>query len=59
MASFLFSLFSFLFFSFLFLFYFFSATRRRLHGLPDHRLNHEGSQGNSEDDDGNGAAEAV
>ncbi len=35
------------------------ATRRRLHGLPGHRLNHEGPQGNSEDDDGNGAAGAV
>ncbi len=35
------------------------ATRRRLHELSNHRLNHEESQGNSEDDDENEAAEAV
>jgi len=35
------------------------ASRRRLHGLPDHRRNHEGPQGGSENDDGNGAFRAV
>jgi len=33
--------------------------RRRLHELSNHRLNHEESQGNSENDDKNEAAEAV
>jgi len=32
-----------------------NASRRRQYGLPDHRLDHEGSQGGSENDDGNGA----
>ncbi len=35
------------------------ATRRRLHELPARRLNHEGPQGGSENDDGNGALGAV
>ena len=35
------------------------AMRRRLHELSNHRLNHEESQGNSENDDKNEAAEAV
>ncbi len=35
------------------------ATRRRLHELSNHRINHEESQGNSENDDENEAAEAV
>ncbi len=35
------------------------ATRCRLHELSNHRLNHEESQGNSENDDENEAAEAV
>ncbi len=35
------------------------ATRRRLHELSSHRLNHEESQSNSKNDDGNEAAEAV
>jgi len=35
------------------------ASRRRLHELPDHRLNHKGPQGDSENDDGNEAFEAV
>jgi len=35
------------------------AMRRRLHKLSNHRINHEESQGNSENDDENEAAEAV
>jgi len=35
------------------------ATRRRLHELSNHYLNHEESQGNSENDDENEAAKAV
>ena len=35
------------------------ATRRRLHELSNHRLNHEEFQDNSENDDENEAAEAV
>ncbi len=35
------------------------AMRRRLHELSNHRINHEESQGNSENDDENKAAEAV
>jgi len=35
------------------------ATRRRLHELSNHHLNHEESQGNSENDDENEAAEAL
>jgi len=35
------------------------ATRRRLHELSNHCLNHEEFQGNSENDDENEAAEAV
>ncbi len=36
-----------------------NATRRRHPGLPDNRHDHEGSQGSSEDDDGNGALGAI
>ncbi len=35
------------------------ATRCWLHKLSNHRLNHKESQGNSENDDENEAAEAV
>ncbi len=35
------------------------ATRRWLHELSSHHLNHEESQDNSENDDENEAAEAV
>ncbi len=35
------------------------ATRRQLHELSSHHLNHEESQSNSENDDENEAAEAV
>jgi len=35
------------------------ATRHWLHELSNHRLNHEESQDNSENDDENKAAEAV
>ena len=35
------------------------VTRRWLHELSSHHLNHEESQGNSENDDENEAAEAV
>jgi len=35
------------------------ATRRQLHELSSHHLNHKESQDNSENDDENKAAEAV